>query len=140
MDERFNNMWAVVFDSLENNYPDIIDEIVDWYPSGYQEITIKDRNGIKKTYNWITGKLRVIYDPSNDCSLSEEEWRKVFSSRLYNRLITLGMSQETLSEITGISRVTLSKYFNGKATPSFYNADKIARALKSSLTELTYIR
>lgn len=140
MDERFSNMWDVVFESLENNYPDIIYEIVDWYPSGYQEITIKDQNGVKKTYNWITGKLRVIYDPSNDCSLSEEEWRKVFSSRLYNRLITLGMSQETLSEITGISQVTLSKYINGKATPSTYNSRKLAEALKCPIGELVEVR
>lgn len=140
MDERFSTMWDVVFESLENNYPDIIDEIVDWYPSGYQEITIKDQNGVKKTYNWITGNLRVTYDPSYARTVSEEEWRKVFSDRLHNRLIALGMSQETLSEITGISRVTLSKYFNGKATPSSYNSKKLAEALKCPIGELLEVR
>lgn len=140
MDERFNNMWNIVFESLENDYPDIIDAIVDWYPSGYQEITVKDRNGVKRTYNWITGNLRVTYDPSYTCTVSEEEWRKVFSDRLHNRLITLGMSQETLSEITGISQVTLSKYFNGKATPSTYNSKKLAEALKCPIGELVEVR
>lgn len=140
MDEKFNNMWNVAFESLENDYPDIIDEIVDWYPSGYQEITIKDQNGVKKTYNWITGNLRVTYDPSYTRTVSEEEWRKVFSDRLHNRLYSLGMSQETLSEITGISRVTLSKYFNGKATPSAYNSKKLAEALKCPIGELLEVR
>ena len=46
------------------------------------------------------------------------------------------MNRDLLSYKTGISTVTLSKYMNGKTTPSTYNIQKIAQALRCSVTEL----
>ena len=46
------------------------------------------------------------------------------------------IGQEALSEITGISKVTISGYVNGKSLPSLYNADRIAEALSISIDKL----
>ena len=49
----------------------------------------------------------------------------------------MGMTYDDLSDVTGISRVTISNYATGKATPSMYNLSKIARALKCTTQTLS---
>lgn len=75
------------------------------------------------------------YLPSSD-DVDEERFRMEFGRRLRRILDFKNISQLELSEKTGISQVAISKYIRGKRTPSFYNADKIARALGCSVTEL----
>jgi len=59
---------------------------------------------------------------------------------LNEKILVNCISQEELSERTGISQVMISKYLNAKATPSFYRIEQIARVLKCSVSELGNIR
>lgn len=137
--ERMNNIWEPVFREIEWHWPDLYNDIVDWYPSAQMEITFKTSNGNKYAYDWIGHTLMFICSVEDDNykNLEEDTWRLNFSKSLVSKMRKLGVSQDTLSERTGISRITISKYINCKATPSTYNVYKITKALKCSVSELT---
>lgn len=133
------NYWEPVFNEFVDRYPDLAENIVDWYPSAQLEITVKLKDGRKYAYDWIVKHVWVIHDPGDDTEeLSEMEWRLIFSNNLLRKMRNIGMTQEELSRITEISQVTLSKYINCKTTPGTYNVGKIAKALKCSIGELIY--
>lgn len=137
--KKDKNYWEPVFNEFSDKYPELTDHIVDWYPSAQMEITVKLDDGRKYAYDWLPKVATLIYDPKEESDdIDEEEWRLVFSNNLYRKLRNFGMTQDVLSELTGISQVTISKYLNGRATPSMYNVRKIARALRCTISELTY--
>lgn len=135
----FSNLadWDRIFKTFENRYQHLVDRMVDWYPSGRNEFTVVLNDGTEVVYNYVDDKTRRSYIPKYDNSeVSEESWSKEFGIRLYKIMNERGISQNELSEMTGISKVSLSKYMNGKAIPSAYNARRIARALDCSMYEL----
>lgn len=138
--ERYYDMWRSVFEAFSTAEPKYYDDMVDWYPSGHLEITVKLRDGRRLTYNLMNDTTRFIPVSEDDTEeLNEDQWRSEFGRRLRNRIISAGLHQDKVSELTGISRVSLSKYMNGKALPSAYNLSRIARVLKCSAGELTDI-
>ena len=139
--EKFYKIWEPVLNNFKMHYPEMYDQMVDWYPSAHLQITVKLNDGQYITYELIDDLVTTVYDSySNDDEMDEEMWRDNFARRLSNRMRTGGMTRSRLSDLTGISIVTLSKYMNGKAIPSGYNLERIARALKCSIAELTGVR
>lgn len=67
--------------------------------------------------------------------MTEDETRYEFGRRLEKIMMSKGVTQLALSEATGIKQSTISDYINYKHTPSFYAADKIAKALGCSIDE-----
>ena len=135
--ERCNHMWEDVLAGFEFSYPELYKRIVDWYPSGCMEITVKLDDGRKKAYVLMDDLLIDIYDPrESSYEVDDEIWRLNFSRRLKNRMHRFGISQEELSDRTGISKTMLSRYMNGKASPSGDNIERLARALHCSYNEL----
>lgn len=129
--------WKDILDSLEFTYPDVYDQIVEWYPSGYLEITIILENGIKMTYCLVNDLLITVFDPKEkNHNWSDDDWRMNFSRKLNKRMFRYGVSQEELSMKTGISKTMLSRYMNGKALPSGANITRIAEVLHCSVNEL----
>lgn len=129
--------WKDILDSFEFTYPKIYDRVVEWYPSGYLEITVILDNGAKMTYCLVNDLLITVFDPDERShNWSDDDWRNNFSRKLNKRMLRYGVSQEELSAKTGISRVTLSKYQNGKALPSGANISRIAEVLHCSVNEL----
>lgn len=72
--------------------------------------------------------------------IDEMTWRKEFSKLLHNKLKCTGITQEQLAAETGISRITISKYLNQRATPSGYNLNLIAKCLNCPVSEFADIR
>lgn len=137
--KKDKNYWEPVFNEFVDRYPDLAEDIIDWYPSAQLEITVRLKDGRKYAYDWMVKSAWIIHDPEDDTEeLSEMEWRSMFSKNLLRKMRNIGMTQDELSYITGISQVTISKYINRKATPSTYNVRKIANALKCSIGELIY--
>lgn len=129
--------WKDILDSLEFTYPDVYDQIVEWYPSGYLEITMILENGIKMTYCLVNDLLITVFDPKEKKhNWSDDDWRMNFSRKLNKRMFRYGVSQEELSMKTGISKTMLSRYMNGKALPSGANITRIAEVLHCSVNEL----
>lgn len=126
-----------ILESFEQYYPNINERAVDWYPSGQMEIIVRTDDGNKYEYCCIDHSIKLVKNDNYNCEeLDEKTWRELFSYKLHKKLYMSSLNQESLSSKTGISRVTISKYLNGKATPSVYNLEKIARALKCSINEL----
>ena len=90
-------------------------------------------------YNWFDKRIRILSKDGGEteiCELSDTDTRKQFAYNLYNKIRRMGMNQQKLSELTGISENTISNYCVGKGLPNVYNLKKICRALKCSVYEL----
>lgn len=136
--KKGKNYWEPIFEEFIRMYPDLGEQIVDWYPSGQMEITVKIKGGKKYAYDWMHKIMTLLYDPEDEYDETEDEWRNTFGRNLDHKLYNVGKSQDLLAFETGISPVTINKYIKGKATPSTYNLRKIAQALQCSVTELIY--
>ena len=127
-------MWGPILEDFERTYKHLEKDIINWYPSGRNEIVLELNDGRRVTYDWLTKKCYYI---NNDDVTDEESWRNNFAERLANKMRKKCYTQERLSDETGISRVTINKYVNAKAIPSVYNLEKIIKALNCSMHELT---
>ena len=135
--KKDKNYWEPIYDDFVQRYPELVEQMIDWYPSGQLEIAIRLKTGQKYIYDWLENLLVKIYDPDDMTKETEEEWEIKFSNNLKRKLRNVGMTQDLLAFETGISVVTINKYTNGKSIPNAYNLRKIANALKCSLYELT---
>lgn len=131
--------WEPVFNAFCEDYPNLAEEWIDWYPSGQMEITVKIPGGKKYLYDFMKRVAYPICAHNEGNNISEEEWRKRFARRLSHKMYNVSVTQDSLSELTGISQVMISKYVNGKSVPNVYNLHKIARALNCSTSELMNI-
>ena len=134
---RFIEMWEPILQSFEQKYPHIADIMTDWYPGGRNEIVVQTSKSERFSYNYVGDKIVKLDDREE--LRDETEWREKFAERLCYKMMLAGIEQWKLSQLTGISEVSLSKYMNGRTTPSGYNIERIARALNCSASELTNI-
>ena len=110
--------------------------MVDWYGNGDYEIVVILDDGSKLIYSHSTGTIRFLKNERVD--ISEEDWIKDFSMTLKHKISMSGLTRQDISDITGISKVSISNYMNGKSMPSHYNMLKIAKALNCSVYEFTH--
>lgn len=127
--------WKEIYDKFIFYTKYSEDEIATWYRSGRYEITVKFKDGRIIIWDYETKGRRYIFDEEQTYA-NEEEWRKIFSYNLKKAMNDRYITQLELSERTGISIQSLSKYINEKATPSAYNIELIANALGCSTSEL----
>ena len=100
-------------------------------------LTAELKDGSVVEYDDMTISFRNL--PSNSRDLTEQECRREFGMRVRKIMGRKGITQIELAERTGIQQTLLSNYMNGKTTPSFYNIDKIAKALDCSADEFRYV-
>jgi hypothetical protein len=115
------------------------DAVVDWYPSGQLEVTVKMEDGSRFRYDYLskTSSLVKLAEGVSGRDITEEEWRAEFGYRLARRMRLKAISQVDLAEEADISVVTLSRYLNGRATPTGYALFRLAMALGCSMSELS---
>lgn len=111
------------------------EEILDWYPSGKLEITIEMKNGECFVYDATRRDVRRIFNYKAE-ETTEDRFRTFFSLSLQRCMRVALMDQEMLARAAGVSRNTISKYINCKATPSAYIVFRLAAALRCSPNEL----
>jgi transcriptional regulator with XRE-family HTH domain len=68
--------------------------------------------------------------------MSEYEWLEIFGDNLLNMLDEYNMSQVELSEITGLSQGTISRYINKQQSPGIKAIINISYALDCEIDEL----
>lgn len=129
MKDRFFNNFKLYF-------PIASELVTSFKQTGLFDLTIKLNDGTSVMYDDIEHSIRNL--PRDSKSMSEKECRREFGLRLRKIMYIKNISQLELSERTGISNVTISNYLNFKATPSFYNVDRIAKALGCSMEDLRY--
>lgn len=129
-------MNSYIFDNLKRMYPFLYEQMESYVIINDFDIHIKLKDGSTILYDDFDKSFRSL--PENCNELTEEQCRREFGSRLFRMMRRKCITQEELSYRTGIHQTIISKYINGKHTPSLYNADKIAKALNCSLDELRY--
>lgn len=130
--------YELLIDEFKHHYPNLADEIVEWFPIGKKEISIRLKSGKLVSYTLYGNTIGKIdeRDPYEECDETENEWRESFSKRLDRIMRIRAFTVERLSDETDISHVTLYKYLKGTSTPSTYNIKKIAQAMDISILEL----
>lgn len=135
--KKDKDYWSSIYYEFCRSYPDLAEDIVDWYPSAQNEIVLKLRGDVRYSFD-LYCNLHKIYDRTETDDISDDEWKKSFSKKLNEKLCVMNMTQEELAHRTGISQVTISKYIRGLSIPSCTNMRRIARALKSNTSEFMY--
>lgn len=133
--------WSEIFEDFKRHRPGIEDRgIVEWFPSGRMEITILMADGTHTVYDYIDKSTTYYKKLRNSDEETEEQYQQNLGRYLRRAMGIKGITQKELAEITGISVITLSKYMNGKATPSSYNLRKLVNALGCSPSEIQGLR
>ena len=127
-----NNM----LDIIKSYFPFLWSRIISYWENSPYELNIELDDGSRFIFDSIDKTIRKL--PENYEHLTEQDFRNEFGIRLKKLMWHKGVTQEELSTLTGISQTQISKYFTGKTSPSFYNVDKIAKALNCSVERLLY--
>jgi ribosome-binding protein aMBF1 (putative translation factor) len=129
-----------IIDGYKVWHPSLFSQTVECRPSGHHSILASLNDGSKIEYDSRDNTIRDVtkyYDHENNDNVDEITWRKEFGRKLQRAIQDKGISQETLSEITGLSRQMISRYIRGNSTPSGYVVSRLAEALDCDVRELT---
>jgi predicted XRE-type DNA-binding protein len=127
-----------IYENFKSNFPNIADEAVDYRDVTAYEIEVLLSDGSAIMYDELHKTIRRL---PRDCNnMTEDECRREFGMRLRSIMFLRNIDQAQLSRMTGIPQPSISNYINGKTSPSFHNADRIAKALKCSADVLRYTR
>lgn len=121
-----------LFDEFALYFPSIARDAVSYHEDDnfVGMITVELDNGHIVEYDSWDHSLQTL--SLNADIMTEEVCRYTFAYRLRKLLIRKRLTQLDLSNLTQIPRPQISNYITGKSTPSFYNLEKIARALDCS--------
>lgn len=134
--EKEKNMQKYIMHMIEVYHPDILQNCTEIIFKG-DAATIKMKNGESLLYTSLGDGFRLLpYDSNN---MTFDECKQEYSIRLKNIMYQKGISQIELAKNTNIQQSIISRYVSGATLPSFYNADKIAKALDCSLDDFRYI-
>ena len=125
-----------IIQSLKRMYPFLYENMKSYEVVTDYDMYIKMKDGSTVLYDDFDRSFRQL--PHNRDMLTEEQCRLEFAYRLYRIMQRSNVTQQELSDMTGIPQPQISAYINAKHTPSLYNVDKIAKALDCSVDELRY--
>ena len=124
--------------NFELRFPSVTQDVRRYDRTRYaNELIVTFKDGSKILYNDFENTVRNL--PADSSNMSEKQFRREFGYRVKRIMLEKGITQDELSEKTGIAQETLSRYICGKNVPSFYKIDKIAKALDCSVDEFRYI-
>lgn len=124
------------YSSFKLHFPYIEEDVVEYHQLKTGELIIHLDDGVTIMYDDLDNTIRVL--PEDPSKLSRYEFAREFGLRFRRMASYKGVTQFDLVILTGIQQSLLSDYMNGKKVPSFYNVDKIARALDCSVEEFRY--
>ena len=126
-----------LYSNFKRYFPNIANDVRSHVVSSPDELIVVLKNGDKMFYDDMFKTIRQLPVCAN--TMSEEACRREFGIRLRSIMHRKGITQTELSKATGINPISISNYINGKTSPSFYYADKIARALDCTLEYFRYL-
>lgn len=113
-------------------FPSISNHVIRWKVCRPYILELEMDDGRICEYNDLMHSIRNVKEYDD----TEERWLFEFSLRLDELMMQRGYNQFTLSDDTGISQASISKYLNRQVMPSAYVAVKLAKALDCSLDDL----
>lgn len=128
------------FDIFASYCPIIKKEAIQIFKTNDDRLIAELKDGSAIEYDLVLGTSRsamnldILMRPK--IATNEEDFKRYFSRKLYRMMRHKSYIQNDISEMTGISTSSLTKYMNGIAIPSAYNLWLIANALDCSVDEL----
>lgn len=119
-------------------FPDLLGEVV--HTREYVQFMLLLETNTKYDYFYNITNNVLIPIPKDDKNLDKESFRRIFGVLLRRALECSGLTQEELSEKTGIPQPNISDYLYGKHFPSFYQIDKMAKVMNCSVEDLRYVK
>lgn len=135
-----NKLCEMIFEDFKSMCPHYVSNVVKYYVFDNMELMIELDDGTKFLYDYMDKSI-VFFHYSNQVKeneRSEAQWRMEFARRLRRKMRYRCMNQTMLSELTNLSMSSISNYVNGQSLPSIYIAQKIAKALNCSVSDLVH--
>lgn len=132
--------YAQIIEDYKVWYPEFYQKTIECRPSGKYCVLASLNDGSRVEFNCLDKTIRDVtklYSREFTESMDESSWRKEFGRKLHRAITDRHMTQERLSELTGISRQMLSRYVSGASTPSGYILSRLAEVLDCDVRELT---
>ena len=120
---------------LKLTYRPIYDRAIKYEAVSPNETLIKTEDGCVYLYDTWNDTIRTMPKNSN---MDIETFAVEFGERLRRIMDRKGITQEILSEETGISQTIISRYILGKSVPGLYAVDKISMVLGCKIDDLFY--
>lgn len=120
-------------------YPTFYDRTVDCVINGYHLLLAVLDNGSKVEFCSLDNSLRDVtnvYTFVSDDNMSDDDYKKAIGDRLKTLLRDRSIRHDTLAEMVGVSRQSMSMYVNGRALPSIRIVRRIAKALNCDVRDL----
>ena len=119
-------------------FPGLLGEVL--HAREYVHLMLLLETNSKYDYFYNLTNNVLIPIPKDDRDLDKESFKRIFGVLLRRALEHSGLTQEELSEKTGIQQARISDYLYGKHFPSFYQIDKMAKAMNCSVEDLRYVK
>ena len=135
-----NDVMEKIIRSYEEWHPAFFEHSVKMVMSSPYSIVADLDDGSKIEYSSRDNTIRDVthvYNRNPGECLEEEVWRKEFGHQLRRAMMDAGITQDQLSEDTGISRQMLSRYIHGNSTPSGYVLSRLSEVLNCDVHRLT---
>lgn len=123
-------------EKLERYFPELLDEIDSYKDLKYAEVILYLKNGTVYRFDGIENRLKEL--PSNIEDMTDEEFQIELGLRLKRAMAFNRITQEELSYRTGIAQSLISRYLNGKNSPSYIVLRKLCRAIGCTYYDLEY--
>lgn len=120
---------------LKLTHRPIYDRAIKYEEVSPNEMLIKTEDGCVYLYDTWGDTIRTMPKNSN---MDVETFAVEFGERLRRIMDRKGITQEILSEETGISQTIISRYILGKSVPGLYAVDKISMVLGCRIDDLFY--
>jgi len=123
----------IIYQNFSRMFPVIEKEVRDYKLCNSDELLIETESG--ERYLFDNFDQTIVYLSQNLTGF-EIEWRRRFGRNLYKQMCFNGVSQQQLSEETGISTSMISRYINGGSLPNVYSLYRIVNVLGCSADDI----
>lgn len=135
----YTKYYEDAFEQFRLRCPMWVDKAVKYVPRHETIIRVYLENGDYVDYDTRNETYRYISKDrlKERSTITDENCRSAFAKNLHELMRARLISQQVLTERSGISQAMLSKYLREKSTPTLTNIKKIAQALDCGIEELT---
>ena len=124
----------IMFNNFKLYCPNYVDRVKKYSDIGYYQLKVELDDGSIIIYDELLPGIK--FPASNPNELTEQRHKSEFGYNLRRMMRLKGINQIQLAEFSGVSKYSINHYINGKASPSLYNAGRIADALDCSISDL----
>ena len=124
--------WKMLFNDFKKNHPDKWRRGTGYEPLDFMSILVYIPKDGKYKYEYFGKKLTLVerYLSPNQVKVIKQMERGEEIKNVFEKMNEKGITQTSISHLSGVSRMSLNKYKNGKLVPKASTLEKIKKALE----------